>query len=57
MKEILNNPVVKMWLNKNFRNYLAANNLKGVFLTLNEKQEITLIDIKKQTDDNRTTTN
>ena len=51
MQEILNNPIVKMWLNKNFKSYLEANKIDGIYLSLDEKGNICLTDYKTKPND------
>jgi hypothetical protein len=47
MKEMLNNPIVKAWLSRNFAAYLQQEKIKGIFLTLDDSGKIAAIDLKE----------
>ena len=47
MKEMLNNPIVRAWLSKNFAAYLQQEKIKGIFLTIDDNGKIAAIDLKE----------
>ncbi len=46
MKEMLNNPIVRMFFNTQFKGYLKENQIDGIYLTLDKGGNIAAIDFK-----------
>ena len=55
MKEILNNPLMKAFLNGAFKSYLKSQKLHGIYVSFDEKDSIQLTEFKTPPTNNDTT--